>query len=98
VIAVDHDFAFESTWQLEIVEKTIARVVLTLAGIAISIANVVSAIARVALFLVRARTTAQFDPRHLDVADVVVTITRIEVIGHLFTSEAVATRNSASDG
>jgi hypothetical protein len=66
------------------VEEGSARVVVPLGDITISVANVVSAIARVVLFWVRVRTPAQFDPRHLDVTDVVVAITRIEVIEHRF--------------
>jgi hypothetical protein len=79
VIAIDHDLPFESARQLQIVEEGIARVVVPFASVAIPIANMFSAIARVVLDSVRARTAAQFDPRHLDVADVVVSVTRIEI-------------------
>ena len=87
MIAVDDDLAFRSARQFEIVEEGIARVVVPLADIAISIASVVGALARIVLFSVRARTTPQFDPRHLDVAHVVVAVTWIEVIEHRFTSD-----------
>ena len=40
MIAVDHDYAFESTWQLQIVQEDITRVVVPFADIAISIAIV----------------------------------------------------------
>src|SRR5207244_1762315 len=87
MIAVEDDLAFRSARHFEIVEEGIARVVVPLAAIAISVANVVSAIARVILFSVRARAAPQFDPGHLDVSDVVVAITWIEVIEHRLTSE-----------
>jgi hypothetical protein len=86
MIAVDDDLAFWPARQFEIVEEGIARVVVPRADVPISIPTVVSAIARVVLFSVRARTTAQFDPRHLDVADVVVAIARVKIIEHHFTS------------
>ena len=79
-------------------EERIAWVVVSLAYIAISVADVVRAIARIVLFSVRARTTPQFDPRHLNVAHVIVTVTWIEIIEHPFTpTRRDAARNGRND-
>src|SRR5436305_4063373 len=87
MIAVDDDLAFWSARQFEIVKEGIARVVVSLADIAISVADVVRAIARIVLFSVRTRSTPQFDPRHLDVSDVIVAIMWVEIIKYHLTSE-----------
>lgn len=74
--AIHHDLAFESAGQLEAVEEHVSWIEVSVATAAIAYIVAVTSIDFVARSSWRA---TQFHPRHLNVADVGVTVTRIEV-------------------
>jgi|SRR5213593_750502 len=86
VLAVEDDLALQSARQLDTVEEHVAWIDLAVARIPIAIADVLITVTRVVLFAIGAGTSSQFDPRHLDVANVVVAVTWIEIVEHRFTS------------
>ncbi|PYR13610.1 MAG: hypothetical protein DMF99_00935 [Acidobacteria bacterium] len=86
VSSVEHNFALEAARQLEPFNEHVARIAVAVAPIAIAVTNVFIAVARIIRFAVRGRSAPQFDPGHLDVADVIIAVAWIEVVEHRFTS------------
>src|SRR6267378_988279 len=68
-IAVYHDLPFESAGQFEAVEEDFSRIVV----------SPVATVARIVWFAIASRLMTQLDPRHLDVADVIIAVAGIEV-------------------
>src|SRR6266542_125822 len=85
MIAVHHDLTFKSARQLEPVEEHVSWIQVSLATVAIPVANIVAV-------AIEPWRTAQFHPSHLNVADVGVAVTRIEVEHSVlsWTEEAIA--------
>jgi hypothetical protein len=79
MIAVEHDLAFESTRQIETFSEHISRIEIPFARIAITVVNVLIAITPIVWVAIRMYLMREVHPRHLDVADVIVSLTRIEV-------------------
>jgi hypothetical protein len=78
VIAIYHDLPFESAGQFEALEEYISRIVVSFARVPIAVTNVAT-VARIVWFAIKSRLMTQLHPRHLDVADVILTVTWIEV-------------------
>jgi hypothetical protein len=73
VIAVQHDLPLESARQFEAFEKCVSRIVVSSASVPIALTNVAT-FASIVWFAITSRLMTQFDPRHLDVAGVVIAI------------------------
>jgi len=80
VIAVHDDLPFESAWKFEAFEEDISRIALLFAWIARPVTNIIE-VATIVLAAVQSRPMPQFNPGHLDVTNVFVTIAWVEV-GH----------------
>jgi hypothetical protein len=78
VIAVHHDLPFESAGQFEAFEEYISRIVFSFARVRSAVTNVAT-VASILRFAITSMPMTQLYPRHLDVADVVMAITGIEV-------------------
>jgi hypothetical protein len=77
-IAIHHDLPLQSARQFETMEEDISRIVISFASVSITATNVAT-VARIVWFAITSRLTLQFNPRHLDVADVIIAVTGIEV-------------------
>ena len=78
VIAIHHDLPFESARELEPLHERLSRIEVSFASVTVAVTNAV-AVVKVVLFAVRSWRTTQLSPRHLNVADVIVTVTGIEI-------------------
>jgi len=77
-IAVYHDLPFESAGQFEAFEEDFSRIVISFASVPIAVTPVAT-VARIVWFAIASRLMTQLDPRHLDVADVIIAVAGIEV-------------------
>ena len=78
VIAIHHDLAFESARQFEAFEEDISRIAVSFASLPIAVTHVAT-VARIILFAIKSRFMTRLDPRHLDVANVIIAVAGIEV-------------------
>ena len=78
VIAIHYDLPFESARQFEALEEDISRIAISFASVPIAVTNVAT-VARIIRFAITSRLMTRLDPRHLDVADVIIAIAGIEV-------------------
>lgn len=75
MIAVDHDFPFESSRQFQTVKKHIAWV--AIARISVSFTNLLVAVPRVVVAGIRYPLASEFDPVDVDVTRVLISVARI---------------------
>src|SRR6267143_1013412 len=78
MIAIEHDFPFDSARQLSPSQKT-SWIVVWFVTITITVTKIFVAIAEVIIFAIEFREVSPFNLRHLDVADVIVAVTWIQV-------------------
>jgi hypothetical protein len=81
VVAVHDDLAFASARQLEITHEHIARVVITMSRFAVSLADILVAFTGVAIRRRIGRPASQGDPMHLNVLDILATLSWIAHLG-----------------
>jgi hypothetical protein len=82
ISSVKNDLALETARELKTFQEHVPGIEVPVTSIAIAVTKVVVSVARAALVAIRSRPTPQFDPGHLDIADVIVAIPRIEVVEH----------------
>jgi hypothetical protein len=75
VIAVDHDLAFESPWQIKIAHEDIARIVVPFTGIAIASPDLLVAVTQLVLPWIG--IASELNPVDVDVAPIVIAVPRI---------------------
>jgi len=78
MLAIEDDLALQPTRQFEAFDERISRIDVSFTRVAIAVTSIVQ-IARIDVFAIQSGLTPQFNPWHLDVADVVVAVARIEI-------------------
>ena len=78
MVAIDDEFALQSTRQFEAFDERLARIDISFARVGTAVTGIVG-VARIDVFAIRSGVVTQFNPWHFDVAHVLVAVARVKV-------------------